>query len=115
MAERCRILLSYSSINHVPAVGNHPTAKIVLVFIKADELPVLTIAFFYQSRAGKYRYFSDMILGAESAESRAYSSDKSAIVAPAAQQIFLRIIHQQNSLNAAGSYYRILPQITCRQ
>ncbi|WP_133243452.1 hypothetical protein [Ignatzschineria cameli] len=38
-SERCRILLSYSSTNHVPAVGNHPTAKIVLVFIKADEVP----------------------------------------------------------------------------
>ncbi len=53
MAERCRILSSRTSTNHVPAVSNHPIAKIVLIFIKADEVPVLTIVCFHQSRAGR--------------------------------------------------------------
>ncbi|WP_204758304.1 hypothetical protein, partial [Ignatzschineria cameli] len=79
-AECCRILPSRSSTNHTPAVGNHSIARIVLIFIKADELPVLTIAFFHQSRAGKYCYFSDIILGDESADWRACACYKNEIV-----------------------------------
>ncbi|PWD85728.1 hypothetical protein [Ignatzschineria cameli] len=38
--------------NFAPAVGNHSIAGIDLIFIKADELSDLTIAYFYQSCAG---------------------------------------------------------------
>ncbi|WP_133243450.1 hypothetical protein [Ignatzschineria cameli] len=57
----CRSSLSRISINHAPAVGNHSIAGIVLVFIKADELPILTIAYFHQSHAGNRHRFSFLI------------------------------------------------------
>ncbi|WP_133243445.1 hypothetical protein [Ignatzschineria cameli] len=51
----CRILLSHASTDHTPAIIvtftiNHIETK------KIDALPDLTIAFFYRSHAGSWRF-----------------------------------------------------------
>ena len=47
---------------------------------KADELPILTIVCFSKSRAGKYRYFNNIIPGIIDANLRACRRNKNEIV-----------------------------------
>ncbi|MDM1545236.1 hypothetical protein HX037_04985 [Ignatzschineria indica] len=51
----CRRLPLHASINYMPANGNHSISEIFLIFIRADELPEITTAYFQKSHAGSWR------------------------------------------------------------